>query len=98
MAVGGAVLENLVKIDDRTYTYRLTNSKTDQAGAEFNPDADKTLVGSAAEALTVWLQAACITSGAMFRRIRGEQSRGGPVGAGRVVDRQTARGAGWIGR
>lgn len=71
--VVGALLENLVKVDTGTYTYRLTYSKTDQAGAESNPDAHKPLVGLAAEALTAWLEASRITSGAIFRRIRGSK-------------------------
>ncbi len=65
-----AVMENLGKVDDRTYVYRLTHSKTDQAGTEQNTDADKPIVGVAAEALTAWLEASGVTSGAVFRRIR----------------------------
>jgi site-specific recombinase XerD len=65
-----AVMENLVQLDEQTYVYRLTHSKTDQAGADHNPDADKPLVGPAAQALTAWLQASGVTSGAIFRRIR----------------------------
>lgn len=72
--IAGAVMENLVKIDDRTYIYRLTHSKTDQAGAESNPDADKPLVGLAADSLTAWLDATRISSGAIFRRIRGSKA------------------------
>jgi integrase len=36
-------------------------------------DADKPIVGPAAQGLTAWLQAAQIKSGALFRRIRGSQ-------------------------
>jgi integrase len=68
--VTAAVMENLVKIDEQTYVYRLTHSKTDQAGTEHNADADKPIVGPAAEALTAWLQASGVKSGAIFRRIR----------------------------
>ena len=68
--IAAAVMENLVKIDDQTYLYRLTHSKTDQAGTEHNTDADKPIVGVAAEALTGWLQASGVTTGAIFRRIR----------------------------
>ena len=68
--IANAVMENLVKIDDQTYLYRLTHSKTDQAGTEHNTDADKPIVGVAAEALTGWLQASGVTTGAIFRRIR----------------------------
>jgi len=68
--IANAMLENLVKVDDQTYLYRLTHSKTDQAGTEHNTDADKPIMGVAAEALTNWLQAAGMTTGAIFRRIR----------------------------
>lgn len=68
--VAGAVIENLVKVDAQTYVYRLTHSKTDQAGVEHNPNADKPLVGPAADAMTAWLAASGVTSGAIFRRIR----------------------------
>jgi integrase len=68
--VAGAVMENLVKVDDQTYLYRLTRSKTDQAGTAHNVDADKPLMGPAAEALTAWLTASGVQSGALFRRIR----------------------------
>jgi integrase len=68
--VAGATMENLIKIDDTTYLYRLTHSKTDQAGTEHNADTDKPIVGVAADALTAWLKASGVTSGAVFRRIR----------------------------
>lgn len=68
--VTAAVMENLVKVDAQTYVYRLTHSKTDQAGTEHNADADKPIVGPAAEALTAWLEASGVKSGAIFRRIR----------------------------
>jgi integrase len=68
--IASAVLENLVKVDDQTYLYRLTHSKTDQAGTDHNADADKPITGVAAEALTHWLQASGITTGPIFRRIR----------------------------
>jgi integrase len=72
--VGAAVLENLVRVDVQTYLYRLTHSKTDQAGTEHNPDADKPLVGGAAEALSAWLEASGVKSGAIFRRVRGSKA------------------------
>ena len=72
--VTAAVMENLVRIDAQTYLYRLARSKTDQAGTRTNPDAEKPLVGPAAEALTAWLEASAVTSGAIFRRIRGSRA------------------------
>jgi integrase len=68
--VASAVMENLVKVNGQTYLYRLTHSKTDQAGTAHNTDADKPLVGPAAEALTAWLSASSVQSGPLFRRIR----------------------------
>jgi integrase len=68
--VAAATMENLIKVGEGAYVYRLTHSKTDQAGTEHNADADKPLVGSAAQALTAWLQASGVTSGAIFRRVR----------------------------
>jgi integrase len=68
--VAAALMDNLIKVDETTYVYRLTHSKTDQAGSEHNADADKPLVGPAALALTAWLRASGVTSGAIFRRVR----------------------------
>ena len=68
--VASAVMENLVKVNSQTYLYRLTHSKTDQAGTAHSTDADKPLVGPAAEALTTWLTASGVQSGPLFRRIR----------------------------
>lgn len=50
--VAAAVMENLVKVDEATYLYRLGHSKTDQSGTEHNADADKPVTGCAATALT----------------------------------------------
>ena len=68
--VASAMMENLVKVDAQTYLYRLTHSKTDQAGTVRNVDVDKPLLGPAAETLTAWLTASGVQSGALFRRIR----------------------------
>jgi integrase len=67
--VSAAVMENLVKVDDQTYVYRLARSKTDQTGTD-HTNADKPIVGPAAEALTAWLEASGVQSSAIFRRIR----------------------------
>jgi integrase len=68
--VAAAVMESLINIDETTYVYRLTHSKTNQTGTEHNADADKPLVGPAAQALAAWLEASGVNSGAIFRRIR----------------------------
>jgi integrase len=68
--VAAATMDNLIKVDEGAYVYRLTHSKTDQAGTAHNADADKPLVGPAAQTLTAWLEASGVTSGAIFRRVR----------------------------
>ncbi len=64
-----AVMEQLTKVDTETYVYQLIYSKTDQAGSCIN--SPKPIVGISAHALTAWLQASGVTTGAIFRRIRG---------------------------
>jgi integrase len=96
--VAAAVIENLTKVDDETYVYRLTRSKTDQAGTEHSGDASKPVVGVAAQALGAWLQATGASEGAIFRRIRGRQAAG-PLSAQAVshIVQRRARLAGLIG-
>jgi len=67
--VTSARMEHLTAVDANTYLYRLTHSKTDQAGAGIG--SEKPLVGVAATALKAWLDVSGITEGAIFRRIRG---------------------------
>ena len=68
--VAASAVENLTLLGDGSYLYRLSHSKTDQVGTEQNPSALKPLVGPPAEAMTIWLEVAGITSGRIFRRIR----------------------------
>ncbi len=77
--VSAAVMENLVKVDDRTYLYHLGHSKTDQLGAELNNNAEKPVAGKAADALTAWLEASQILTGPIFRRIRGAATVSEPL-------------------
>jgi len=72
--IAAAVMENLVRMDEHSYVYRLTHSKTDQAGTERSMNADKPVVGAAADALRAWLEASGVSSGAIFRRIRGTKA------------------------
>jgi len=69
----GATMENLVRIDAESYTYRLGHSKTDQSGAAQQPNVQKPIVGPAATALSSWLEASGIRSGPVFRRVRGSK-------------------------
>ncbi|CAN7779911.1 site-specific integrase [Variovorax sp. LjRoot84] len=76
--VAAATLENLQRVDAKSYLYTLAHSKTNQAGAE-RPEDVKPLVGSAALAMQEWLAVLTgkgIKEGALFRRIR----KGGHLG------------------
>lgn len=73
--VAAATLENLQRVDAKSYLYTLAHSKTNQAGAQ-RPEDVKPLVGSAAIAMQEWLAASGIKNGALFRRIR----KGGHLG------------------
>jgi integrase len=72
--VAAATRENTRREGDR-YVFTLAHSKTNQTGAE-RPENDKPISGRAARALTAWLAASQILSGALFRRVR----RGGVIG------------------
>jgi integrase len=73
--VAAARLEHLRRIPEG-FLFTLTYSKTQQDGAE-RDDMHKPVLGPAAQALEAWLEAAHITEGPIFRRIR----RGGAVQA-----------------
>lgn len=74
--VAGADLAMLTKLPEGGYSYNLDFSKTNQSGAE-RPENHKPVVGVAAEALSIWLEAAGIQEGRIFRRVL----RGGHIGA-----------------
>jgi integrase len=67
------------------YVYTLSHSKTNQSGV-LRTDNDKPVLGSAAEALTNWLQAANITEGRLFRRMRKGEHVGELLSAAAVRD------------
>lgn len=77
--VAAASMENLERVPDVLhedgrreirFIYRLTVSKTNQDG-QSDPNEAKPIIGVAGEALHAWLRAANITSGKIFRAIRG---------------------------
>ncbi len=72
--VASARVEQLQVRDDAVFVFRLGVSKTNQAGEDRATD-DKPVTGRAGLALRAWLQAARVTSGPLFRRVR----RGGHV-------------------
>jgi integrase len=72
--VTGADMQFLKPIPEG-FVYNLAYSKTNQAGVDL-PENNKPLLGAAAAALTAWLQASGIGSGAIFRSVR----KGGHLG------------------
>ena len=97
--VSTAVMENLVRVNDRLYLYHLGHSKTDQLGAEQNNHAEKPIADQAADALTAWLAASKIITGPLFRRIRGAATVAEPLSAEAValIVKRRARLAGLAG-
>jgi integrase len=72
--VAGADMQFLKRVSDG-FIYTLAYSKTNQAGVDL-PENGKPVLGTAAEALKVWLQASGIVEGRIFRRVR----KGGHLG------------------
>ncbi|RZL92636.1 MAG: hypothetical protein EOP82_09640 [Variovorax sp.] len=83
--VAAATMENLRRVDARSYLYTLAHSKTNQPGVE-RPEDVKPLVGSAAAAMAAWLAASGIKEGALFRRIRKGGHLGEPLAPTAVRD------------
>ena len=67
------------------FTYTLVHSKTNQAGRE-RPENEKPLLGSAATAMTEWLQASGIFEGPIFRQVRKGNQLGPALAAAAVRD------------
>ena len=72
--VTNADMKFLKRVSDG-FTYTLFHSKTNQAGLQ-RPENDKPLLGAAATALTMWLDASGIVEGPIFRQVR----KGGQLG------------------
>lgn len=67
------------------FIYTLNYSKTNQTGME-RPENDKPLLGSAASAMTAWLEAARIFEGPIFRQVRKGNRLGPALAAASVRD------------
>lgn len=67
------------------FTYTLTYSKTNQAGRE-RPENEKPLLGSAASAMSTWLEASKISEGPIFRQVRKGNHLGPALAAAGVSD------------
>jgi integrase len=67
--VAGADMRFLRTVANGEFIYTLSHSKTNQSGTDA-PENHKPVTGRAAIALRAWLDAARITEGPIFRRIR----------------------------
>jgi len=82
--VVAATMENTRRVGDG-YVYSLVHSKTNQFGAD-RPENHKPVAGRAAHALTAWLAASKIKSGAIFRRVHGAATLGAALSPAAVRD------------
>lgn len=64
--VAAATVDQLRKVDDDLFLFRLHRSKTNQSG---NTTPDKPIRGKAAEAMAEWLSRSGVDEGALFRRV-----------------------------
>lgn len=83
--VADADMRFLQRMGPDDYSYELAHSKTNQSGADA-PENYKPVVGEAARALDAWLDAAGITEGALFRRVRSGGRIGEPLSPAAVRD------------
>lgn len=67
--IAAADMRDLRKVGEDGYIYRLEHSKTQQSGVKADSTPDKPILGRSADALAIWLEAADIHEGAIFRRI-----------------------------
>jgi integrase len=65
--------QDLRRLSDTEFVYRLEHSKSQQAGAGASATPDKPVLGRAGAALAAWLAAAKITDGPLFRRLWGDR-------------------------
>lgn len=79
-----ATMDNTRRIGTR-FIFTLSHSKTNQDGVD-RPENEKPVAGRAAHALSEWLAAAKIKSGALFRRVRRGNVIGEPLSASAVRD------------
>lgn len=75
--VSAAQADQLLKVAEGQYIFRLEHSKTQQSGAKSGSTPDKPVIGSAGIALGRWLEASGIKDGPIFRRLW--QTRLGPA-------------------
>ncbi|NJC30410.1 integrase [Xanthomonas arboricola] len=67
--IAAADWQDLRRVGQAAFVYRLEHSKTQQAGPNSSATPDKPVLGRAGAALDTWLNAAAITNGRLFRRL-----------------------------
>jgi integrase len=87
-----ADLQDLRRIGETEFVYRLEHSKTQQAGPSATATPDKPVLGAAGMALAAWLTASGLTDGPIFRRLWGNRIGPGlsPKSVGAIVQRRAA--------
>jgi integrase len=75
--------QDLRRVGEAAFVYRLEHSKSQQAGTTATSTPDKPVLGRAGAALAAWLTAANITEGPLFRRLWGD--RVGPALSAQAV-------------
>lgn len=65
--------QDLRRVGETEFVYRLEHSKSQQAGPTASSTPDKPVLGRAGAALAAWLSAAKITEGPLFRRLWGDR-------------------------
>lgn len=71
--IAAADWQDLRRIGEDAFIYRLEHGKTQQAGPSSTATPDKPVLGRAGGALAAWLSATDITEGPLFRRRWGER-------------------------
>ena len=71
--IAAADFQDLRRVGETAFIYRLEHSKTQQAGPSASATPDKPVLGRAGAALDAWLRAANISEGPLFRRLWGER-------------------------
>jgi len=96
--IAAADWQDLRRLSDTEFVYRLEHSKTQQAGPATEATPDKPVLGRAGVALAAWLSASNISEGPVFRRLWG--ARIGPAlspkAVAAIVQRRAAE-AGLVG-
>lgn len=90
--IAAADFQDLRRLSDTEFVYRLEHSKTQQAGPSATATPDKPILGVAGAALATWITASGIADGPIFRRLWGDRLGPGlsPKSVGSIVQQRAA--------